>query len=135
MERDHWRHLCGGECDLTKRYVHAHAIGLAPATGYTYRAFVEADGEVIYGEVAFTTDSILCPAPTNLEETGVIIDKAPGYLFVRWTDNAGASQWNLQYRIRYGRLEHHSGEHHGSGHYGKFGSLCDVRVAGAGGLQ
>ena len=75
--------------------------GLIPATGYTYRAFVEADGEVIYGEeVAFTTDSILCPAPTNLKETDVIIDKAPGYLFVRWTDNAGASQWNLQYRIQ-----------------------------------
>ena len=35
-----------------------------------------------------------------MEETGVIIDKAPGYLFVRWTDNAGASQWNLQYRIQ-----------------------------------
>ena len=75
--------------------------GLAPATGYTYKAFVEADGEVIYGdEVTFTTDSALCPAPTNLEETGEVIDKAPGYLFVRWTDNAGASQWNLQYRIQ-----------------------------------
>lgn len=75
--------------------------GLTPATGYTYKAFVEADGEVIYGnEVTFTTDSALCPAPTNLEETGDVIDKAPGYLFVRWTDNAGASQWNLQYRIQ-----------------------------------
>ena len=75
--------------------------GLTPATGYTYKAFVEADGEVIYGdEVTFTTDSALCPAPTNLEETGVVVDKAPGYLFVRWTDNADASQWNLQYRIQ-----------------------------------
>lgn len=76
-------------------------IGLTPATSYTYKAFVEADGDVIYGqEVVFTTDNAACPAPTNLEETGTVIDKAPGYLFVQWTDNAGASQWNLQYRIQ-----------------------------------
>ena len=75
--------------------------GLDPATSYTYKAFVEADGEVIYGdEITFTTDSVLCLAPTNLEETGEVIDKAPGFLFVQWTDNAGASQWNLQYRIQ-----------------------------------
>lgn len=39
-----------------------------------------------------------CETPTDLRESGVVIDKSTGYLFVEWTDNAGASQWHLQYR-------------------------------------
>ena len=81
----------------------ADLTGLTPNTGYTFKAFITYNGTTVYGcEMTFTTEDQqqTCPAPTNLEETGVIIDKAPGYLFVRWTDNAGASQWNLQYRIQ-----------------------------------
>ena len=81
----------------------ADLTGLTPNTGYTFKAFITYNGTTVYGsEMTFTTEDQqqTCEAPTNLEETGVIIDKAPGYLFVRWTDNAGASQWNLQYRIQ-----------------------------------
>ena len=82
----------------------ADLTGLTPNTGYTFKAFITYDGTTVYGsEMTFTTSGQqgeTCDAPTNLEETGQVIDKAPGYLFVRWTDNAGASQWNLQYRIQ-----------------------------------
>ena len=101
-----WKETAGGSyvvVNVTSQSdTFTHALsGLDPATSYTYKAFVEADGEVVYGdEITFTTDSVLCLAPTNLEETGEVIDKAPGFLFVQWTDNAGARQWNLQYRIQ-----------------------------------
>ena len=75
--------------------------GLTPGTNYVCRAFILVNGEVLYGEeIPFATSVMNCPAPTDLHETGEVIDKAPGYLFVEWTDNAGASQWNLQYRIQ-----------------------------------
>ena len=74
---------------------------LTPGTNYVCRAFILANEVVLYGEeIPFATSVIDCPAPTNLQETGGVIDKAPGYLFVQWTDNAGASQWNLQYRLQ-----------------------------------
>lgn len=101
-----WKETAGGSyvvVNVTSQSdTFTHTLsGLDPATSYTYKAFVEADGEVVYGdEITFTTDSVLCLAPTNLEETGEVVDKAPGFLFVQWTDNAGASQWNLQYRIQ-----------------------------------
>ena len=81
----------------------ADLTGLTPNTSYTFRAFVTCGAVTLYGEEeSFTTleTSTECPAPTDLRETGEIVDKAPGFLFVEWTDNAGASQWNLQYRLQ-----------------------------------
>ena len=47
----------------------------------------------------FAAVSEPCEAPTNLREQTVVVDKAVGYLFVEWDDNAGVSQWNLQYKL------------------------------------
>ena len=40
-----------------------------------------------------------CDAPTNLQESGIIFDKALGLMDVIWDNPGGASQWNLQYRL------------------------------------
>ena len=76
---------------------------LLPGTQYTYRAFITYNGVTYYGDdVNFTTleEGVEpCDAPTNLQESGIIFDKALGLMDVIWEDNGGASQWNLQYRL------------------------------------
>ena len=80
----------------------ADLTGLTPNTSYTFKAFVTCGALTIYGEenTFTTTDAQACPAPTDLQETGSIMDKNPGFLFLEWTDHAGANQWNLQYRLQ-----------------------------------
>ena len=85
-------------------YFTANLAGLTPNTEYTYKAFITFNGNTVYGgEMTFTTlpedTPEPCEAPTNLRETGEIIDKSIGYLFVVWDDHANASQWNLQYKL------------------------------------
>jgi hypothetical protein len=41
-----------------------------------------------------------CEAPTDLHNVEWNLDKSDGFLFVEWTDNAGTSKWNLQYRLQ-----------------------------------
>ena len=82
----------------------ANLTDLTPNTSYTYKAFITYNGTTVYGdEMTFTTlpedTPEPCEAPTNLRETGEIIDKSIGYLFVVWDDHANASQWNLQYKL------------------------------------
>ena len=77
---------------------------LAPNTAYIYKAFITTSDTILYGqEMTFTTlpedTPEPCESPTNLRETGVIMDKSIGYLFVVWDDHANASQWNLQYKL------------------------------------
>ena len=78
--------------------------GLTPSTQYSYRAFMTYNGLTYYGDVVtFTTlpedTPEPCEAPTNLHESGVIFDKTLGIIDVVWEDQAGATQWNLQYRL------------------------------------
>ena len=82
----------------------ANLSGLTANTNYTYKAFITFNGTTVYGnEMTFTTlpedTPEPCETPTNLRETGVIIHKSIGYLFVVWDDHANASQWNLQYKL------------------------------------
>ena len=74
--------------------------GLNPNTSYSYRAFVSTANGSVYGELkSFTTMELsgdTCETPTNLHQASGPED--PGTIVVAWTDNAGASQWNLQYR-------------------------------------
>ena len=74
---------------------------LAPETDYAYRAFITFNGQTVFGgEMMFTTlpddTPEPCEAPTNLGQ--IIYTKEVGGIHVTWTDNAGVSQWNLQYR-------------------------------------
>ena len=79
--------------------------------GYLFSAWTDGSTQVstanpytftVTGDITLTavfeSEPVVCEAPTDLQETGVIVDKAIGFLSVKWTDNAGASQWNLQYR-------------------------------------
>ena len=82
----------------------ANLSGLTANTGYTYKAFITFNGTTVYGsEMTFTTlpedTPEPCEAPTNLHESGVIFDKTLGIIDVVWEDQAGATQWNLQYRL------------------------------------
>ena len=101
-----WKVSAGGTyqtVNVTGSSLTYNLTGLTPNTGYTYKAFITFNGTTVYGdEMTFTTlEEVVepCEAPTNLRETGEIIDKAIGYLFVEWDDHAGASQWNLQYKL------------------------------------
>ena len=76
--------------------------GLTPNTSYTFRAFATTASGTTYGaEKTFTTENQqeTCLAPTNLRETGEVIDKSVGYLFVEWDNPANVTQWNLQYKL------------------------------------
>ena len=75
--------------------------GLLPATTYTYSAFVEFDGTIVYGdELTFTTQSQSvepCETPTDLHQE--VTQSGEPTSSVQWTDVAGASQWNVQYAL------------------------------------
>ena len=47
---------------------------------------------------ADSTPVVPCETPTDLHQVVVPVDKDPGFIQVVWTDNSGASKWNLQYR-------------------------------------
>ena len=101
-----WKATAGGTYTpvvVTGASLTHNLTGLIANTDYTYKAFITFNGTTVYGdEMTFTTLEEVaepCEAPTNLRETGAIIDKAVGYLFVEWDDHAGASQWNLQYKL------------------------------------
>ena len=74
--------------------------GLTPNTSYTYRSFATTANGAVYGELkTFTTLEIsgdTCETPTNLQQMDQSTE--PGTITVTWTDNAGATQWNLHYR-------------------------------------
>ena len=74
---------------------------LTASTDYTFRAYVSTINGTQYGEpMTFTTlpedTPEPCETPTNLDQ--VIELKAEGSIILTWTDNAGVSEWNLQYR-------------------------------------
>ena len=101
-----WKATAGGTyapVTVTGNNLTYNLSGLTANTDYTYKAFITYNGTTVYGsEMTFTTLEEVtepCEAPTDLRETGEIIDKAIGYLFVEWDDHAGASQWNLQYKL------------------------------------
>ena len=73
----------------------ATLTGLTANTSYTYRAFATTANTTTYGnEVTFTTaEESDCEAPTGLDTVNV----ANQHIVIHWTDNAGASQWNVQY--------------------------------------
>ena len=81
----------------------ADLTGLTANTNYTFKAFITFNGTTVYGdEQTFTTlnqQQETCEAPTNLRETGEVIDKSVGYLFVEWDNPANVTQWNLQYKL------------------------------------
>ena len=54
------------------------------------------DDITINGEVDTTVVPEPCEAPTNLQQ--IIYTKETGSIILSWTDNAGVSEWNLQYR-------------------------------------
>ena len=58
------------------------------------------DDITINGEVDTTVVPEPCAAPTNLQESGLIVDKTVGIIDVVWEDQGGATQWNLQYRLQ-----------------------------------
>lgn len=73
--------------------------GLTPNTHYMYRAFATTANGTFYGQIrAFMTqDSIIpdpCYVPTALD-TVLVEDER---VTITWTDNAGASLWNIRYR-------------------------------------
>ena len=74
---------------------------LTASTDYTFRAYVSTINGTQYGEpLTFTTLSDMpepCEAPTDLQQQIALKDE--GGIHVCWTDNANASQWNLQYRL------------------------------------
>ncbi|MCR4877946.1 MAG: fibronectin type III domain-containing protein, partial [Bacteroidales bacterium] len=73
--------------------------GLIPNTNYSYRAIATTTNGTVYGELkTFTTLELsndTCETPTNLHPTTLAFNS----ITVTWTDNAGATQWNLQYRL------------------------------------
>lgn len=76
--------------------------GLNPNTSYSYRAFASTANGPVYGELKnFTTLELsgdTCQTPTDLHQVIPETESAAGVIIVTWTDNAGTSQWNLQYR-------------------------------------
>lgn len=76
--------------------------GLNPNTSYTYRTFATTANGPVYGELKnFTTLELsgdTCETPTNLQQLIPETETEAGVIVVTWTDNAGATQWNLQYR-------------------------------------
>ena len=78
----------------------ANLTDLTAATSYTFKAFITFNGNTVYGEeVTFNTlpeDVEPCAAPTDLQQ--LIALKEVGGINIVWTDNAGVTQWNLQYR-------------------------------------
>jgi hypothetical protein len=86
----------------------------------------------IIDNVSISIETLPCPAPTELRETGIIIGKSAGALSVEWTDNAGTSQWKLQYRLQ-GTEAWTTVVVNGSPHYDIFdgivsGSTYELRV-------
>ena len=59
---------------------------------------IELDDITVDGTIDTTVVPEPCEAPTDLHQVVVPVDKDPGFILVEWTDNAGASKWNLQYR-------------------------------------
>jgi hypothetical protein len=98
-----WKATAGGTyapVTVTGNNLTYNLTGLTANTGYTYKAFITFNGTTVYGnEVTFTTlpeEVDPCETPTDLQQ--VIALKEAGGILVVWTDNAGVSEWNLQYR-------------------------------------
>lgn len=76
--------------------------GLNPNTSYSYRVIATTANGAVYGELkSFTTMELsgdTCETPTNLQQIVPETETEAGVIMVTWTDNAGATQWNLQYR-------------------------------------
>ena len=76
--------------------------GLTPNTSYSYRTFATTANGPVYGELkSFTTLELsqdTCETPTNLQQVILETETEAGVIIVTWTDNAGTTQWNLQYR-------------------------------------
>ena len=75
----------------------ATITNLTPNTSYTFRAFATTANATSYGqeETFSTAAGPTCDAPTGLDTVTV----SEHFITIHWTDNADASQWNVQYRI------------------------------------
>ena len=101
-----WKATAGGTYTpvvVTGATLSHNLTGLTANTGYTYKAFITFNGTTVYGdEMTFTTlpedTPEPCEAPTNLHDLE-IPSKSDGYIGVAWDDNAGATHWNLQYKL------------------------------------
>ena len=100
-----WKASAGGTytpVNVTSTNLTYILTGLTANTDYTYKAFITFNGTTVYGnEMNFTTlEEVVepCATPTNLHQ--LIATKDEGSINVAWTDNAGVSQWNLQYRLQ-----------------------------------
>ena len=77
----------------------ANLTGLAPNTGYTFKAFITFNGNTVYGdELTFTTlpedTPEPCDAPTGLQATNVENEA----IAITWDANASVNEWNVRYR-------------------------------------
>ena len=96
-----WKTTTGGtytQVNATGTTMSYNLTGLAPSTGYKFRAFATTASGTTYGaEKTFTTleEVQTCPAPTNLHTLDVTATTAT----VTWTQEPGtAISWDVQYR-------------------------------------
>ena len=96
-----WKTTTGGtytQVNATGTTMSYNLTGLAPTTGYKFRAFATTASGTTYGaEKTFTTleEVQTCPAPTNLHTLDVTATTAT----VTWTQETGtAISWDVQYR-------------------------------------
>ena len=97
-----WKTTAGGTytaVNATGTTMSYDLTGLAPTTGYTFRAFATTATGTTYGsEKTFTTleEVLTCPAPTNVHTLDVTATTAT----VTWTQEPGtAISWDVQYRV------------------------------------
>ena len=100
-----WKATVGGTyapVTVTGNNLTYNLSGLTANTSYTYKAFITFNGTTVYGnEVTFSTleEVVTCATPTNLHQIDVPTKFNDGFIYVEWVDNAGVSQWNLQYKL------------------------------------
>ena len=97
-----WKTTTGGtytQVNATGTTMSYNLTGLAPTTGYKFRAFATTASGTTYGaEKTFTTleEVHTCPAPTNVHTLDVTATTAT----VTWTQDPGtAISWDVQYRV------------------------------------
>ena len=97
-----WKTTAGGTytpVNATGTTMSYNLAGLAPTTGYTFRAFATTASGTTYGaEKTFTTleEVQTCPAPTNVHTLDVTATSAT----ITWTQESGtAISWDVQYRV------------------------------------
>ena len=103
-----WKATAGGTytpVTVTGNVLSHDLTGLAPNTGYTYKAFITFDGQTVYGsEMTFTTlpgdTPEPCDVPANVTTSGVTHES----ITVSWDANPDVSSWNIQYRPVGGQL-------------------------------